>query len=66
MRFQKLMWHNMMRSTKNQKVLVLHYSINWLSLRGALIAGIEMEEHRRRLEENISINIQNKSINSKR
>ena len=27
-RFQKLMWHNMMRSTKSQKVSVLHYSID--------------------------------------
>ena len=27
-RFQKLMWHNMMRLTKSQKVLVLHYSID--------------------------------------
>ena len=60
------MWRNMMKSTKSQKASVLHYSIDWLSLRGALIAGVEMEEHRRRLEENISINIQNKSINSKR
>jgi hypothetical protein len=25
-RFQKLMWRNMMRSTKSQKALVLHYS----------------------------------------
>jgi hypothetical protein len=25
-RFQKLMWCNMMRSTKNKKTLVLHYS----------------------------------------
>ena len=28
MRFQKLMWRNMMRSIKNQKILVLHYSID--------------------------------------
>ena len=28
MRFQKLMWRNMMRSTKSQKDLVLHYSID--------------------------------------
>ena len=27
-RFQKLMWHNMMKSTKSQKVSVLHYSID--------------------------------------
>ena len=27
-RFQKLMWHNMMRSTKNQKASILHYSID--------------------------------------
>ena len=26
MRFQKLMWRNIMRSTKSQKVLVLHFS----------------------------------------
>ena len=28
MRFQKLMWRNMMRLTKSQKVSVLHYSID--------------------------------------
>ena len=28
MTFQKLMWHNMMRSTKSQKVSILHYSID--------------------------------------
>ena len=27
-RFQKFMWRNMMRSTKNQKASVLHYSID--------------------------------------
>ena len=27
-RFQKLMWRKIMRSTKSQKVLVLHYSTN--------------------------------------
>ena len=27
-RFQKFMWRNMKRSTKSQKVLVLHYSTN--------------------------------------
>ena len=27
-KFQKLMWRNIMRSTKSQKVLVLHYSID--------------------------------------
>ena len=27
-RFQKLMWRNMIRSTKSQKVSVLHYSID--------------------------------------
>jgi hypothetical protein len=27
-RFQKLMWRNMMRSTKSKKVSVLHYSID--------------------------------------
>ena len=27
-RFQKLMWRNMMRLTKSQKVSVLHYSID--------------------------------------
>ena len=32
MRFQKLMWRNMMRSTKSQKVSVLHYSIDILFL----------------------------------
>ena len=25
-RFQKLMWRNMMRSTKSQKVSILHYN----------------------------------------
>ena len=29
-RFQKLMWRNMMKSTKSQKVSVLHYSIDSL------------------------------------
>ena len=29
-RFQKLMWRNMMRSTKSKKVSVLHYSIDLL------------------------------------
>jgi hypothetical protein len=28
MRFQKLMWRNMMKSTKSQKVSILHYSID--------------------------------------
>ena len=28
MRFQKLMWRNIMKSTKSQKVSVLHYSID--------------------------------------
>ncbi len=28
-RFQKFMWHNMMKSTKSQKTLVLHYSIDF-------------------------------------
>ena len=28
-RFQKFMWRNMMRSTKNQKASVLHYSIDY-------------------------------------
>ena len=27
-RFQKLMWRNMMRSTKSQKTSILHYSID--------------------------------------
>ena len=27
-RFQKLMWRNIMRSTKSQKALILHYSID--------------------------------------
>ena len=32
MRFQKLMWRNMMRSTKSQKASVLYYSIDmWLT-----------------------------------
>ena len=29
-RFQKLMWRNMMRSTKSQKVSILYYSIDYL------------------------------------
>ena len=33
MRSQKLMWCNFMRLTKSKKkVLVLHYSIDWVSL----------------------------------
>ena len=27
-RFQKLIWRNMMRSTKSQKALILYYSID--------------------------------------
>ena len=27
-RFQKLMWRNMIRSTKSQKASILHYSID--------------------------------------
>ena len=27
-RFQKLMWRNMMRTTKSKKVSILHYSID--------------------------------------
>ena len=27
-RFQKFMWHNMMRLTKSQKVSILHYNID--------------------------------------
>ena len=30
-RTQKLMWHNIMRLTKSQKISVLHYSIDMLS-----------------------------------
>ena len=30
-RTQKLMWRNIMRSTKSQKALVLHYSIDNLN-----------------------------------
>jgi hypothetical protein len=30
-RFQKLMWRNMMRSTKSQKASVLYYSIDKLA-----------------------------------
>ena len=29
-RFQKLMWRNMMRSTKSQKTSVLYYSIDYV------------------------------------
>ena len=28
-RFQKLMWHNLMRSTKSQKISILHYNIDY-------------------------------------
>ena len=31
-RTQKLMWHNIMRSTKSQKVSILHYSIDYYYL----------------------------------
>ena len=34
-RFQKLMWRNMMRSTKSQKFSVLHYSIDSESILNA-------------------------------
>jgi hypothetical protein len=36
-RFQKLMWHNIMRSTKSQKVSVLHYSIDIDYLRNTCV-----------------------------
>jgi hypothetical protein len=29
-RFQKLMWRNMMRSTKSQKASILHYIIDYM------------------------------------
>ena len=29
-RFQKLMWRNIMKSTKSQKTSVLHYNIDWI------------------------------------
>jgi hypothetical protein len=32
-RFQKLMWRNIMRSTKSQKVSVLYYSIDYLLIK---------------------------------
>ena len=32
-RFQKLMWHNMMKSTKSQKASILHYSIDLIRIR---------------------------------
>ena len=31
-RFQKLIWDNMMRSTKSQKVSILHYSIDYIDI----------------------------------
>jgi lipoprotein signal peptidase len=31
-RFQKLMWRNMIRSTKSKKVSVLHYSIDMVGI----------------------------------
>ena len=36
MRFQKLMWRNIMRSTKSQKASVLHYSIDYLNFDEAM------------------------------
>ena len=30
-RFQKLMWRNMMRSTKSKKVSILHYNIDFIT-----------------------------------
>ena len=34
MRFQKFMWHNMKRSTKTLRVLILHYNIDrWMEKR---------------------------------
>jgi hypothetical protein len=30
MKFQKLMWRNMMRLAKSQKVSILHYNIDYL------------------------------------
>ena len=31
-RFQKLMWRNMMRSIKSKKISILHYSIDLLAI----------------------------------
>ena len=31
-RTQKLMWHNIMRSTKSKKISILHYSIDILGV----------------------------------
>jgi hypothetical protein len=36
-RFQKLMWRNMMKSTKSQKASVLHYSID-IDLKKAILS----------------------------
>jgi hypothetical protein len=36
-RTQKLMWRNIMRSTKNKKVSVLHYSINFFKITSTII-----------------------------
>ena len=30
-RIQKLMWRNIMRSTKSQKTLILHYNIDFFA-----------------------------------
>ncbi len=35
-RFQKLMWRNIMRSTKSQKASVLHYNIDYLNFDEAM------------------------------
>ena len=39
-RFQKLIWRNMMRSTKSQKASVLHYSIDMINIRVLLIIRV--------------------------
>ena len=31
-RFQKFMWRNIMRSTKSQKISILHYSIDIIAI----------------------------------
>ena len=45
-RFQKLMWRNMMRSTKIQKVSVLYYSIDIVFTMSSLTTYLQETNHK--------------------
>jgi hypothetical protein len=54
-RFQKLMWRNMMRSTKNKKVSVLHYNIDVFSFTPSKILFISLQENLKEILTQIEI-----------